>query len=116
MGSKKSIFVSYELKIVQTNIDSAYINLIKLLYHQSKAHIRTSLGNTEFINIIKGVKQEDLLSALLFCIVLMAIMKKTFEDLDYGVSVGGEMQNEKGYADDISLVAQTIRQVDTNWY
>ena len=96
----------------QTNIDPAYINLIKLLYHQSKARVRTSLGNTEFIDILKGVKQGDLLSALLFCIVLMAIMQKVFDGLDFGVSIGGEMQNEKGYADDIGLIAQTIQQMN----
>ena len=96
----------------QTNIDPSYINLVKFLYHQSKARVRTSLGNTEFIDILKGVKQGDLLSALLFCIVLMAIMQKVFYGLDSGVSIGGETQNEKGYADDIGLIAQTIQQMN----
>ena len=49
-----------------TNIDPAYINIISMIYDNSKAQIRTDIGTTEEISLLKGVKQGDTLSALLF--------------------------------------------------
>ena len=96
-----------------TNLSSSYINIIKLLYQDSKARVRTDIGTTEHIDILKGVKQGDLLSALLFCIALMVILANTFEGLDFGIRIGGENQQDKGYADDVGIITRTAAEMNT---
>ena len=91
-----------------TDVQPAYINLLATLYESSKARVRTDIGTTRLIDILRGVKQGDLASAVLFCIALMVIMIITFEDFESGVSVGGEMLSDKGYADDFAIIADTV--------
>ena len=50
----------------KTPFNKNYINLLKLLYDGSQASIKTDLGNSRFVNIKKGVKQGDMLSAIFF--------------------------------------------------
>ena len=61
-----------------TDIQPAYINLLATLYESSKARIRTDIGTTRLIDILRGLKQGDLASAVLFCIALMVILIMTF--------------------------------------
>ena len=61
----------------QTCIKKRYINLLKLTYDNSTAVIKTKIGITRPIKILKGVKQGDVLSALLFSIVIAAIILKS---------------------------------------
>ena len=95
-----------------TDINSGYINILAKLYERSKARIRTDIGITRMINILCGVKQGDLASAVLFCIVLMVILLETFEDLDFGIQLGGEKMTDKGYADDVAIMTETIAQMN----
>ena len=92
-----------------TDVQPAYINILAALYQSSKARIRTDIGTTRLISLLRGVKQGDLASAILFCIALMVILIITFEGYDSGVSVGGEMLSDKGYADDIAIIANTVK-------
>ena len=96
-----------------TDLDPSYINLLRTLYSDSKAFVRTEIGATEAIDILKGVKQGDLLSALLFCIALKVILEETFEGIDFGIKIGGNLENEKDYADDIALITATTDQMNT---
>ena len=96
----------------QTNVNSAYINLLARLYDNSKTRIRTDLGTTREIKILRGVKQGDLASAILFCIVLSVILFETFDGLDFGIKLGGESMTDEDYADDIGLMTITIDQMN----
>ena len=78
-----------------TDLDASYINLLRTLYSNSKVYVRTEIGTTEHIDILKGVKQGDLLSALLFCIALKVVLEETFNGINFGVKIGGTLENEK---------------------
>ena len=96
----------------QTNINPAYINLLANLYENSVSRIRTDVGTTREIRIKRGVKQGDFPSAILFCITLLTITLETFEGLEYGIRLGGERMTDKGYADDVGLMTETVEQMN----
>ena len=75
----------------KTYFNKNYINLLKLVYDDSQASIKTDLGNSRFVNIEKGEKQGDMLSAILFCVALAAAMLKTEECCNSGFSIGGRI-------------------------
>ena len=87
----------------KTSLNKNYINLLKSVYDGSQASIKTDLGNSRFVNIKKGVKQGDMLSAILFCVALAAVMLKTEESCNSGFSIGGHILSNLSYADDIAL-------------
>ena len=91
-----------------TTINPAYKNLIANLYEKSKAQIRTDIGTTCKFDILRGVKQGDLPSAMLFCIVLKIIMKETFYGLECGIRIGGEILTDEDYADDAGIMTENI--------
>ena len=95
-----------------TPIDKAYIELLKLTYEGSKAIVKCDLGLSRWIEILRGVKQGDILAPLLFCIVIAAVIYKTEEatklctageDKYSGYSIGGEVISNLGYADDLAI-------------
>ena len=90
-----------------TNISPAYINFLIKAYESSSATIRTSLGNTRWIDILKGVKQGDVLSALLFCIAIGLITDNAFDETD-GIAIGGINWSDLGYADDLGVLAKCL--------
>jgi len=85
-----SIRLDYKLWSIldKTLLNKNYINLLKSLYDRSQASIKTNLGNSRFVNIKKGAKQGDMLSAILFCVALAAVMLKTEEICQSGFSIG----------------------------
>ena len=87
----------------KTPLNKNYINLLKSVYDGSQASIKTDLGNSRFVNIRKGVKQGDMLSAILFCVALAAVMLRTEETCNSGFSIGGNILSNLSYADDIAL-------------
>ena len=92
-----------------TIINKNYINLLKSLYDGSCASIKTDFGITRSIAIKKGVKQGDMLSAILFCIVLASVILKTEQQCsDSGFSIGGQILSNLSYADDIALLNKDI--------
>ena len=95
-----------------TNIDPAYINIISLIYDNSRARIRTDIGSTDEISLLKGVKQGDLLSALLFCIALKVIMEKSILPSDNNISIGGIKHSNGAYADDVGVIGDTIPELN----
>ena len=97
----------------KTNVNKKYINLLKLTYDNSVATIKTDIGLTRSVKILKGVKQGDILSAILFCIVIAAIITKSEEDCQSGFSIGGQFLSNLSYADDISLVNNVTSDLST---
>ena len=83
------------------------IVLLQKLYTKQEATIRTEFGETDTINIGKGVRQGCILSPLLCNIYAENIMREVLEDWDGGISIGGRMITNLRYADDTTLVAET---------
>ena len=84
-------------------INKHYINLLKAVYDGSQAIIRTDIGTSRLVDIKKGVKQGDMLSAVLFCVALASVLFQTETSCHSGFSVGGVIISNLGYADDIAL-------------
>ena len=95
-----------------TDINSGYINILAKMYEHTRTRIRTDLGITRMINILRGVKQGDLASAVLFCIVLMVILLETFEGLEFGIQLGGNCMTDIDYADDAAIMTVTIAEMN----
>ena len=90
-----------------TNVSPAYINFLIKAYKGSKPTITTDIGTTRWIDILRGVKQGDVMSALLFCIAIGVITLKALEGGNYGISIGGRKWTDLGYADDLAIVAKS---------
>ena len=67
------------------------IVLLKRLYSNQEATIRTEFGETDNIDIGKGVRQGCILSSLLFNIYAENIMREALEERESGISIGGMM-------------------------
>ena len=89
-----------------SDLDKSYIKLLIRIYDISKTRIRTDVGITTLINLLKGTKQGGILSAILFCFALAIIFAKTFEETNVGVSIGGECYGDFSYADDAALLTE----------
>ena len=83
------------------------IVLTKSLYSGQEATVRTELGDTEKINIEKGVRQGCILSPLLFNAYAEKIMREALADWSGGIRIGGRKISNLRYADDTSLLANT---------
>ena len=90
-----------------TNISPAYINFLIKAYKDSSATVATSIGETRWIDILRGVKQGDVMSALLFCIAIGIITLNAFKDKNFGLPIGGSNWSDLGYADDLAVVAKS---------
>jgi len=57
-----------------------------------KAFVRTDLGITRPINILKSVKQDDILSVMLVCIVISEITLETDDEIcPSSYQIGGHL-------------------------
>ena len=83
------------------------IVLLRTLYTKLEATIRTEFGETDTINIGKGVMQGCILSPLLFNTYAENIMREALEDWDGGIINGGRRIINLIYAEDTTLIAET---------
>lgn len=67
-----------------------YINLPKLTYANSTAIIKIYIGVPKTVKILRGVLQGDILSDLLFCIVMAAVVSKLESECSSGFSISGQ--------------------------
>ena len=54
----------------------------------------------------------DLASATLFCLILLIILHEIFDGLEYGIKIGSYDMTDKGYADDVGLMTEMIKQMN----
>ena len=85
------------------------IVLLRNLYCNQEATVRTEAGDTEWFKIGKGVRQGCILSPYLFNLYTETIMRRAEMDSDNeGVRVGGRCINNLRYADDTTLIAESL--------
>ena len=94
------------MKIIRKyEIDGKDVRLIKNLYWQQTASIKTEDGLTASFPIKRGVRQGCVLSPPLFNVYTDHIFRNV-EDMP-GVKIGGEFINNLRYADDTVLIAES---------
>ena len=81
--------------------------LLKRLYINQKATVMTEFGETDNIDIRKGVRHGCILSPLLFNIYAENIMREALKEWESGNSIGGRMVTNLRYADDTTLLTGT---------
>ena len=87
------------------------ILLIKALYDQQKAAVRTSYGLSEWFEIGQGVRQGCIISPHLFNIYAEAIMRDALEHFGGSITVGGHKITNLRYADDVVLIAGSLEEL-----
>src|SRR6218665_2230292 len=93
--------------LLEMGIPRHLIQLLKGLYENQSAVIRTEFGDTDRFKIKNGVRQGCILSPFLFNLYAERIMRKAeMEELaKEGVKIAGRTLNNLRYADDTTLMA-----------
>lgn len=106
-----SIKHEFMLKSLENQgISEAWRNIIAEMYKNLEARIITDLKGP-FFPIEKGVRQGDPLSPPLFSCLLEEIFRK-LNWSDKGVSINGEKINNLRFADDITLIASSEKELE----
>src|SRR6218665_3358344 len=93
-------------RLLEMGIPKHLIQLLKGLYENQSAVIRTEFGDTDRFKIKKGVWQGCILSPFLFDLYAERIMRKAeMEEAKEGVKIAGKTLNNFKYADDTTLMA-----------
>ena len=93
------------------NFPKHIIQLIKAMYDQQQAAVRTTYGLTEWFEVNQGVRQGCILSPHLFNIYSETIMRNALENYEGTVNVGGYKISNLRYADDIVLIASNVNEL-----
>ena len=85
------------------------MNILKETYNRGTAQVRTEALSRK-IQIMKGVRQGDTLSPVMFTAALEEIFRRT--EIESGININGERLNNLRFADDIILFAETEEQLE----
>ena len=82
--------------------------LLRNLYADQEATVRTEHGTTDWFRIGKGVSQGYILSPYLFNLYAEYIMRNAeLEEAQAGIKIAGRSINNHRYADDTTLMAES---------
>ena len=82
--------------------------LLRNLYADQEATVRTEHGTTDWFQIVKGVCQGCILSPCLFNLYAEYIMRNAgLEEAQAGIKIAGRNINNLRYADDTTLIAES---------
>uniref|UniRef100_A0A3P9HMW9 ribonuclease H n=1 Tax=Oryzias latipes TaxID=8090 RepID=A0A3P9HMW9_ORYLA len=87
----------------QHSVEEKYINILKETYDGGTAQIRNESLSRK-IKIMKGVRQGDTLSPVMFTAALEEIFRRM--EAEAGININGERMNNLRFADDIILFAE----------
>src|SRR5574340_213463 len=89
-------------------IPDPLICLLRNLYADQDATVRTGHGRTHWFQIGKGVRQGCILPPCLFNFCAEYIMSNTgLEETQAGIKIAGRNLNNLRYADDTTLMAES---------
>jgi len=107
--SKAFDCINHELMwktLVEMGIPKHLVQLLKGLYEDQIAVIRTEYGDTDGFRIKKGVRQGCILSPFLFNLYAERIMRHAgMDEAEEGIKIAGRTLNNLRYADDTTLLA-----------
>src|SRR6218665_1967257 len=107
--SKVFDYINHELfwkTLLEMGRPKHLMQLLKGLYGDQSAVIRTEFGDTDRFKIKRGVRQGCILSPFLFNLYATRIMRKAeMEEAKEGVKIAGRTLNNLRYADDTTLMA-----------
>lgn len=88
------------------------IRMIKSLYDNQAAVVRTESGDSDSFKVGKGVRQGCILSPILFNLYAEAVMREALQDddedeMNAGIRMGGRRIKDLRYADDTTLLADS---------
>ena len=82
--------------------------LLRNLYADQEATIRTGHGTADWFQIEKGVRQGCILSPCLFNLYAEYIMRNAgLDEVQAGIKIAGRNTNNLRYADDTTLMAES---------
>ena len=94
-------------------IPKKFISLIQSMYDGSESCVRVGNDHTEWFTVATGVRQGDVLSPLLFNILLDFVLRE-IDGIECGIEWNGTKKlRDLDYADDICLLANDIDEMQT---
>jgi hypothetical protein len=94
--------------LLKMGVSKHLIVLMKNLYTNQQASVKTDYGNTNWFNIERGVRQGCILSPYLFNLYAEHIMRKAgIDEAAGGIKIGGRKINNLRYADDTTILVET---------
>ena len=90
----------------EMGVPTHLVVLLRNVYANQKAAVKTEFGETEEFDIGKGVRQSCILSPLLFNMYAEKIMREALDKWEGGFGIGQVVTNLR-YADDTTVVAGT---------
>ena len=101
-----SITINWKI-LKEMGIPDHLICLLRNLYADQEATVRTGHGTTDWFHIGKGVRQGRILSPCLFNLYAEYIMRNSgLEEAQAGIKISGRNINNLRYADDTTLMAE----------
>ena len=86
--------------------------LLRNLYVDKEATVRTGHGTTDWFQIGKGVHQGRILSLCLFNLYAKYIMRNTgLDETQAGIKIAGRNINNLRYADYITFMAESVKEL-----
>ena len=88
--------------------------LLRNLYADQEATVRTGHGKTDWFQIGKGVRQGCILSPCLFNFCAEYIMRKAWiEEAQAGIKIARRNINKLRYEDDTNLMAESVEELNS---
>ena len=109
MPNPLTVWITINLKILkEMGIPDHLTCLLRNLYADQEATVRSGHGTTDWFQIGKGVRQGYILSPCLFNFYAEYIMRNAgLEETQGGIKISGRNINDLRYADDTTLMAES---------